>query len=211
LEISLELVRQNELREGTVYLQVTRGTAPRDFAFPAEPDPTVFSFCSKVAVVNHEKLSSGIGVLTVPDERWARRNIKSISMLPQVLAKQKARIAGQFEAWLVEEGHITEGSSSSAFIVKKGTLYTHPLTNRILAGTVRKALIELCRQDLKLDVCETPFTPIEAKEADEAFLTSASTFLLPVVEIDGTQIGNGRPGEISIFLRKAYLEAACRT
>ena len=205
-EMQLELVRQNQLVEGIIYLQITRGAGIRDFAFPAQVKPTVFAYCSEMKIVNHEQLKTGVKVTTVPDLRWLRRDIKSVSMLPQVLAKQKARAAGAFEAWQVEEGHITEGSSTSAFIVGDGVLYTHPLNERILAGTVRKNILKLWRDDLKLEIRETAFTPDEAKAADEAFLTSASTFVLSVVEIDGHRIGHGQPGELATRLRELYLK-----
>jgi D-alanine transaminase len=204
--MQLELVRQNQLVEGIIYLQITRGAGIRDFAFPAQVKPTVFAYCSEMKIVNHEQLKTGVKVIIVPDLRWLRRDIKSVSMLPQVLAKQKARSAGAFEAWQVEEGHITEGSSTSAFIVREEVLYTHPQNQRILAGTVRKNILKLWRDDLKLEIRETAFTPDEAKAADEAFLTSASTFVLSVVEIDGHQIGNGRPGELATRLRELYLK-----
>jgi D-alanine transaminase len=205
-EMQLELVRQNQLVEGIIYLQITRGAGIRDFAFPAQVKPTVFAYCSEMKIVNHEQLKTGVKVITVPDLRWLRRDIKSVSMLPQVLAKQKARAADAFEAWQVEEGHITEGSSTSAFIVRDGVLYTHPQNRRILAGTVRKNILKLWRDDLKLEIRETAFTPDEAKAADEAFLTSASTFVLSVVEIDGHRIGNGQPGELATRLRELYLK-----
>ena len=205
-DMQLELVRQNQLIEGIIYLQITRGAGLRDFAFPPQVKPTVFAYCSEMKIVNHEQLKTGVKVITVPDLRWLRRDIKSVSMLPQVLAKQKARSAGAFEAWQVEEGHITEGSSTSAFIVRDGVLYTHPQNQRILAGTVRKNILKLWRDDLKLEIRETAFTPDEAKAADESFLTSASTFVLSVVEIDGHQIGNGQPGELATRLRELYLK-----
>jgi D-alanine transaminase len=204
--MQLELVRQNQLIEGIIYLQITRGAGIRDFAFPAQVKPTVFAYCSEMKIVNHEQLKTGVKVITVPDLRWLRRDIKSVSMLPQVLAKQKARSAGAFEAWQVEEGHITEGSSTSAFIVRDRVLYTHPQNQRILPGTVRKNILKIWRDDLKLEIRETAFTPDEAKAADEAFLTSASTFVLSVVEIDGHQIGNGQPGELATRLRELYLK-----
>ena len=205
-EMQLELVRQNQLLEGIIYLQITRGAGLRDFAFPPQVKPTAFAYCSEMKIVNHEKLQTGVKIITVPDIRWLRRDIKSVSMLPQVLAKQKARSAGAFEAWQVEDGHITEGSSTSAFIVRDRILYTHPQNHRILPGTVRKNILKIWRDDLKLEIRETAFTPDEVKAADEAFLTSASTFLLSVVEIDGHQIGNGEPGELATRLRQLYLE-----
>lgn len=205
-DMQLELVRQNQLIEGIIYLQITRGAGIRDFAFPAQVKPTVFAYCSEMKIVNHEQLKTGVKVITVPDLRWLRRDIKSVSMLPQVLAKQKARSAGAFEAWQVEGGHITEGSSTSAFIVRDRVLYTHPQNQRILPGTVRKNILKLWRDDLKLEIRETAFTPDKAKGADEAFLTSASTFVLSVVEIDGHQIGNGQPGELATRLRELYLK-----
>ncbi len=205
-EMQLELVRQNQLLEGIIYLQITRGAGLRDFAFPPQVKPTAFAYCSEMKIVNHEKLQTGVKIITVPDIRWLRRDIKSVSMLPQVLAKQRARSAGAFEAWQVEDGHITEGSSTSAFIVRDRILYTHPQNHRILPGTVRKNILKIWRDDLKLEIRETAFTPDEVKAADEAFLTSASTFLLSVVEIDGHQIGNGEPGELATRLRQLYLE-----
>lgn len=205
-----ELVARNRLAEGLIYLQITRGTdADRDFPFPpAEVPPTVVMFTMAKNLLDNPGVREGVRVLTVPDIRWQRRDIKSIALLAQVLAKQAATAAGCAEAWMVEDGHVTEGGSSNAFIVlADGTVVTRQLSSAILPGCTRKALLKLAAEH-QIKVVERPFTVEEAKAAAEAFITSASTFVLPVVKIDDTAIGNGAPGPISRRLREIYLEFA---
>jgi D-alanine transaminase len=206
--IEEELVRRNGLDEGFLYLQVTRGVAERDFLFPKEAVPTVAMFTQAKAIVHSPLAETGIAVATVPDLRWKRRDIKSLSLLAQVLAKQQAAEAGAQEAWMVEDGVVTEGGSSSAFIItKSGAIVARPLSNAILPGITRKAILHLA-EETGLTIEERPFTLEEAFDAAEAFNTSASTFILPVVRIDGRPVGDGRPGALTSRLRKLYLVMA---
>ena len=207
LEMINELIKRNNLKEGGVYMQITRGVAPRDFAFPENITPTCMAFTFEKEVINNPKAKTGIKVVTVPDIRWKRRDIKSIALLAQCIAKQEASKKGAYEGWMVEDGYVTEGTSSSAYIVKDGVIITRPLTNTILPGIRRKILLELAEKyDIKIE--QRAFTPQEAYEADEAFLSSATTFVLPIVEIDGHQIGSGKPGKLFLKMRKMYIDSA---
>jgi D-alanine transaminase len=204
-----ELIAQNALDEGIVYSQVTRGVADRDFAFPKDTPPSVIAFTQSRPLIDNPRAETGVKVVTVEDIRWKRRDIKSISLLGQVLAKQKAAEAGAFEGWMTEDGHVTEGTSSSAYIVKDGVVITYPLTKEILPGIRRKLLFELAAKH-QVKIVERPFTVAEAMAADEALLSSASSFILPVVEIDGHAIGSGRPGPVAKRLREIYIAAALK-
>jgi len=205
LEMVQELMRRNDLREGYVYLQITRGVAPRDFAYPAGVEPTLMAFASKAQILNHPMAEAGVQVATVEDLRWKRRDIKSLNLLAQCLAKEKARTNGAFEGWMVEDGIVTEGASSSAFIVKNKRLITQPLSNSILPGIRRRVILELIAER-NLTVELRPFTVEEALEADEAFLSSATTLVLPIVSIDGSSIGSGKPGPVTQHVRDLYLQ-----
>src|SRR5919199_3214337 len=196
-----ELIRRNGLDEGIVYIEVTRGAADRDFTFPKDAAPTVVMFTQVKNLVRAPQAETGIRVVSMPDIRWRRRDIKSVALLPQVLAKQQAAAAGAQEAWMVEDGYVTEGGSSSAFIVTAaGALVTRPLSHDILPGITRKAVLQLAAEQ-GLDMEERRFTLEEAYAAAEAFLTSASSFVLPVIEIDGQTIGSGAPGPHTRRLR----------
>ena len=209
----VETARRNRLEEGRVYLQVTRGVAERDFTFPPEGTrSSLVMFTQEAPVADSPKAETGVDVVTVEDLRWSRRDIKSISLLAQVLAKQAAAEAGAYEAWMTEEGFVTEGSSSTAFIVTKaGAIVTRPLTNEVLPGLTRKALLELAREQ-DLDIEERRFTPAEALDAAEAFFTSASALVMPVVRIDGREVGShdhkGAPGPLTKRLRAIYVDMA---
>jgi D-alanine transaminase len=203
-----EIARRNGMQEGFIYFQVTRGVAERDFFFPENAKPTVAMFTQAKAIVNAPAAEKGIAVVTVPDLRWERRDIKSISLLAQVLAKQAAKEAGAQEAWLVEEGFVTEGGSSSAFIVTRaGSIVVRPLSHAVLPGITRKSLLRLSKES-GIALEERRFTVEEAYEAAEAFLTSASNFVLPVVSIDGRPVADGKPGPITRRLRELYLQMA---
>lgn len=202
-----DLVKHNGVEEGRVYMQVTRGVAERDFAYPADTPTTLAAFTQTAPVVANPKAATGVKVISIPDIRWKRRDIKSIALLPQCMGKQKAVEAGAYEAWMVEEGHVTEGTSSSAYIVKDGRIVTRPLSNAILPGVTRRSLLRLA-EELQIAVEERPFTLEEACAAEEAFLTSASAFVMPVVEIDGHVVGKGKPGPLAKRLRQVYLDAA---
>jgi len=208
LETMQALVETNALDEGLVYLQVTRGVAERDFAFPSSSAPTHFAFARSKALL-HDPSAAGVSVHLVPDERWARCDIKSTSMLAQVLAKQAARTAGAFEAMMHEEGVVTEGGSSNLWIVHGGTLITRPLSHDILAGITRDVVLQLAHA-AGIPVQLRPFTVDEARTADECLMTSATSFVLPVVRIEGTPVGDGAPGPVACTLRAAYIERALR-
>ncbi|MEZ0169697.1 D-amino-acid transaminase [Microvirga sp. TS319] len=203
-----ELARRNGMTEGFIYFQVTRGVAERDFTFPENASPGVAMFTQAKPIVNAPAAATGIAVITVPDLRWKRRDIKSVNLLAQVLAKQAAKEAGAQEAWMVEDGFVTEGGSSSGFIItREGRIVVRPLSNAILPGITRKALLALSK-DAGIELEERLFTVEEAYEAAEAFMTSASSFVLPIVSIDGHTIGDGRPGPITKKLREIYIRMA---
>jgi D-alanine transaminase len=203
-----ELVRRNGMVEGFLYFQVTRGVSERDFFFPEDAQPTVAMFTQAKSIVHAPVAETGIAVVTVPDLRWERRDIKAISLLAQVLAKQTAKEAGAQEAWMVEDGFVTEGGSSSAFIITKaGAVVVRPLSHAILPGITRKSLLELSKEE-GIVLEERRFTVQEAYDAAEAFLTSASNFILPVVTIDGRPVADGKPGPLTQKLRQLYLKMA---
>lgn len=203
----LDMVKRNNLDEGWVYMQITRGSADRDFKFPKGVKPTLIAFTQAKKLVDNPDAVRGVSVITVPDIRWARRDIKSVMLLAPVLGKQAAYEAGAFEAWMVEDGKVTEGTSSNAYIVKDGKVITRGLSNNILAGCTRRALFRLA-QEKGVTLEERAFTPAEAYAADEAFLTSASNFVMPIVEIDNKRVGGGQPGPVTRKLREMFLEEA---
>jgi D-alanine transaminase len=213
-EIQKELVARNKLVSGLVYLEVTRGADKgRDFAFPkGDVKPTLIMFISEKEIIDAPSAKSGIGVITLPDIRWARRDIKSVALLAQVLAKQAAAEAGAGEAWMLgEDGFITEGGSSSAFILTQDdVIVTRQNSNAILPGCTRKAVVALA-EERQLRVEERAFTVAEALAAKEAFITSASVFVQPVVAIDGKTVGTGKPGPMATRLREIYVEFAKAT
>ena len=211
-ELQKELVARNRLESGLVYLEVTRGAdTGRDFPFPKGVKPTLVMFTSVKDIVNAPAAKSGIAVVTVPDIRWERRDIKSVALLAQVLAKQAAAAAGAGEAWMIEDGQVTEGGSSSAFILTQDdVLVTRQNGSAILPGCTRKAVVQLA-EERQLRVEERPFTIAEALAAKEAFITSASAFVQPVVSIDGKPIGGGKPGPVATRLREIYIDFARAT
>ena len=203
-----ELIARNGLDEGVVYLEITRGVADRDFLYPEEVRPTVVAFTQSRPLLANPYAATGVKIITIPDIRWKRRDIKSTALLAQTMGKQQAKLAGAYEAWMVEDGRVTEGTSSSAFIVDAdGVVRTQPLGHHILPGVTRRAVMRLAEVD-GVAVEERPFTVAEALGAREAFLTAASAFVLPVVEIDGVKIGDGRPGPIARLFRALYVEEA---
>jgi D-alanine transaminase len=212
VEIERELIRRNGLDEGMVYMQVTRGAADREFTFPKEaPTPTLVAFTQAKGIVASPAAKTGIKVKTVPDLRWARCDIKSVALLAQVLAKQAAAEAGCQEAWMVKDGFVTEGGSSSAFIVTRdNVVVTRPNSNAVLPGCTRKALLALAAEG-RISVEERLFSVEEALGAAEAFMTSASTFVYPIVEIDGRPVGAGKPGPVATRLREIYIDFARAT
>ena len=212
-EIQKELVKRNNLVNGMVYLEVTRGAdTGRDFAFPkADVNPTLIMFTSVKDIVNAPSAKTGIGVITVPDIRWARRDIKSVALLAQVLAKQAAAEANAGEAWMVEDGKVTEGGSSSCFILTQDdVIVTRQNGSEILPGCTRKAVVKLA-EERQLRVEERAFSVDEALAAKEAFITSATVFVQAVVSIDGKKVGNGKPGPMTDRLREIYVDFAKAT
>jgi len=212
-EIQKELVKRNSLVNGMVYLEVTRGAdSGRDFAFPkADVKPTLIMFTSVKDIVNAPSAKTGIGVITVPDIRWARRDIKSVALLAQVLAKQAAAEANAGEAWMIEDGKVTEGGSSSCFILTQDdVIVTRQNGSEILPGCTRKAVVKLA-EERQLRVEERAFSVEEALAAKEAFITSATVFVQAVVSIDGKKVGNGKPGPMTDRLREIYVDFARAT
>lgn len=207
-----ELVRRNRVRNGSVYLQVTRGVAPRDFRFPSpRPSSLVVTTRRVQRWAQPGQVEDGVRVITIPDIRWGRRDIKSTGLLAQVLGKQQAAEAGAFEAWMVDpDGTVTEGCSSNAWIVTpEGTLVTREPSPKILNGVTRLTLLRLARE-AGIRVEERPFTVAEARSAREAFLSSSGTFAMPVTRIDGGTVGDGKPGPVSLDLRQAYIDCVLR-
>jgi D-alanine transaminase len=212
-EIQHELVKRNSLVNGMVYLEVTRGAdTGRDFAFPKSGvKPTLIMFTSVKDIVGAPSAKTGIGVITVPDIRWVRRDIKSVALLAQVLAKQAAAVAGAGEAWMIEDGKVTEGGSSSAFILTKdNVIVTRQNGSEILPGCTRKAVVKLAEEH-QLRVEERAFSIDEALAAKEAFITSATVFVQAVVTIDGKKVADGKPGAMTNRLREIYVDFARAT
>ena len=208
LEVHRELVRVNEIDEGMIYLQITRGApGDRDFAYPSEDtDPTIVLFTqNKPGLANSPAAQKGIKVISIEDQRWGRRDIKTVQLLYPSMGKMMAKAAGCDDAWMVEDGAVTEGTSNNAYIVKGNTIITRQLSNDILHGITRAAVLRFAKE-AQMKVEERPFTIEEAQGADEAFITSASTFVMPVVEIDGAAVGAGAPGSVAQRLREIYLD-----
>jgi D-alanine transaminase len=205
-----ELMAKNGLMRGLVYFQVTRGVAPRDHKFPVDTKSALVMTTKRMSAPSEAMLRDGIAVSSQPDIRWTRRDIKSLSLLPNILAKQAATEAKSFEAWLVAaDGTVTEGSSTNAWIIKDGTVITYPKGHDILGGITRLSLLELANTT-GTKLVERSFTLKEALTADEAFLTSSSAFILPVTSIDGHNIGSGKPGPVTQQLRQIYLDNVAR-
>ena len=206
--IQRELVRQNDLKQGTVYIEVTRGTYEREFTCPDDIAPNVVMFTQAKNLLANPMAETGAAVITVDDLRWARRDIKSVALLAQVLAKFEAKHAGVAEAVMLEDGVVTEGASSTFFILSSvGVLVTRALSNSVLPGVTRSSVMRLARET-GLHVEERPFSRQEMLAAREVFYTSASSFVMPVVAVDGEKIAGGMPGPITKKLRAIYLEEA---
>lgn len=206
-----ELIGRNGVEEGMVYLHISRGAADRDFAYPENTPPTVVAFTQSRPLIDNPYAATGVKIITIPDMHWKRRDIKSTSMLAQAMGKQAAKLKGAYEAWMVENGVVTEGTSSTAFILDaEGVLRTQPLGSHILPGVTRRAVLRLAQQE-SVPLEERPFSVAEALAAREAFMTAASAFVLPVVEIDGVPVGDGKPGPVSRVFRRIYIEEARKT
>ncbi len=209
--IQQDLIARNALSEGIVYLQVTRGAAERDFLPTARTTPTLVMFTQAKSITDAPAAANGIAVKSLPDIRWARRDIKSVALLAQVLAKQAAAAEGCQEAWMIEDGLVTEGSSSTAWILTaEGRLVTRARSHATLPGCTAQALAALAAET-GIAIDERPFTLDEALAAQEAFMTSASSFVFPVVRIDGQPIGDGSPGPVAQRLRALYIDFARRS
>ncbi len=208
LEIHRQLIARNNLVDGMIYLQVSRGNAgDRDFHFPpAGTPPTIVLYTqSKPGLADDPKAKTGIKVISIPDLRWHRRDIKTVQLLYPSMAKMAAEAAGKHDAWFVEDGFVTEGSSNNTYIVKGGKIITRELSNDILHGITRASLLKYAAE-AQMEIEERPFTISEAQAADEAFFTSASAFVMPVVEVDGVALNGGKVGPVAQRLREIYLE-----
>ncbi|MEM7498852.1 MAG: D-amino-acid transaminase [Pseudomonadota bacterium] len=208
LEIHRELVKRNDLHEGVIYLQITRGAADRDFAWPKDATPGIVLFTQGKDLEEARAAKTGIKIMSQPDLRWARRDIKTVQLLYPSFAKMAAKELGADDAWMVaDDGFVTEGTSNNAYIVKGGKIVTRQLSNDILHGITRAAVLKLARE-AQMQVEERPFTIEEAQQADEAFITAASTFVCPVVSVDGVTLGDGTPGPVAKRLREIYIAEA---
>jgi len=207
LEIHRQLVARNDLIEGLIYLQVTRGAADRDFAYPADgTPPTLVMFTQAKQIAVSAAAETGMKVISIADQRWGRRDIKTVQLLYPSMGKMMAKAAGADDAWMVEDGFVTEGTSNNAYIVtREGTIVTRHLSTEILHGITRAAVLKMAAE-AQMTVEERPFTIEEAQHAQEAFITSASSFVMPIVEIDGKAIGKGKPGSVAKRLREIYLD-----
>ena len=213
LQVHRELVSRNGVEEGMVYLQITRGAPDdRDFVFP-DPEttpPTVVLFTqNKPGLANNPAAKKGIKVISIDDIRWGRRDIKTVQLLYPSMGKMMAKKAGADDAWMVQDGHVTEGTSNNAYIVKGHQIITRGLSSDILHGITRAAVLR-CAEEAQMEVVERSFSIAEAQEADEAFITSASTFVMPVVAIDERKLGSGNPGPVAARLREIYLEESLK-
>ncbi len=208
--IHRELIRANGLIEGLVYLQVTRGAADRSFLFPEGVKSSLVMFTQVMNLMESPTAATGIKIISIPDIRWGRRDIKTIQLLAPSLGKMAAKAAGVDDAWLVEDGFVTEGTSNNAYIVQGGKIITRDLSQDILSGITRSAVLRFARE-AQMDVVERPFTMTEAMEADEAFVTSATTFVTSVIEVVGPALGAGKPGLVARRLREIYLDESMKS
>ncbi len=211
LAVHRQLVRRNGINEGLVYLQVTRGVADRDFLFPPGTTPlTIVAFTQKKSLVESEHARRGLKVISLEDMRWGMCDVKTTQLLYASMAKMKAREQGADDAWLMRDGLISEGTSNNAYIVTdEGVIVTRDLSPQILSGITRRAVLQ-CAEKLQMKVEERAFSVQEAAGAKEAFVTSATTFVTPVTEVDGRKIGDGKPGPVARKLREIYLEESIR-
>lgn len=210
LSVHRELICRNNIAEGLVYLQITRGQADRDFVFPKNVSPTVIMFTQEKVMSNSPSSRLGLKVISIEDQRWGRCDIKTVQLLYPCMGKMLAVAAKADDAWMVKDGKVTEGTSNNAYIIKGDKIITRQVSNEILHGITRSALIKYAER-AEMIIEERSFTIAEAKSADEAFITSATLFATPVVEIDGIKIGNGKPGERVNHLRKIYIEESIKT
>ena len=214
LKVHRRLVVENDIENGLVYLQITRGNpGDRDFVFPdpeTTPATVVLFTQSKPDLIESPTAAAGIKVISIPDLRWHRRDIKTVQLLYPSMGKMAAKAAGAGDAWLVEDGQVTEGTSNNAYIVKNGRIITRELSNDILHGITRAAVLRYAAE-AQMEVEERAFSIAEAQDADEAFVTSATTFVTPVIEVDGAKVGAGAPGRVAKRLREIYIEESLKS
>ena len=212
LVIFRKLISVNSLREGIIYLQITRGESDRDFHYPKSTNPlTVIAFTQEKNLIDHPKIDTGISVITVADERWGRCDIKTTQLLYASMMKMKARAQGADDAWMMRDNIITEGTSNNAAIITHDNeLITHNISTAILAGTTRNIMLDLAGEQ-SLEVTQRAFTLDEALHAREAFVSAASLFVMPVTQINGNKVGDGCNGHATLMLRQKYIEWACKT
>jgi D-alanine transaminase len=209
VDVQKRLIDLNHLQEGLVYLQVTRGVADRNFVYPKDTSPSLVLFTQEKQLIANPMANIGLTIISVPDLRWKCRDIKTTALLASSMAKMQAQAAKVNDAWMVENGFVTEGTSSNAYIVcaSTGNIITRHLGPEILPGITRHTVLQLAKE-LGIQIEERPFSILEALESKEAFITSASTFVLPVISIDGKAIGDGRPGKLTLQLREMYIRSA---
>ena len=212
LTIHRKLLKKNSLEEGLIYLQISRGEADRDFEYPDKDVKQTVVLFTQVKSLEESKIAKeGIKVISVPDIRWERRDIKTVQLLPPSMCKMMAKKVGKDDAWMTQDGYVTEGTSNNAYIITKdNTLVTRNLSKNILAGVTRLSILRYAKES-QIKIEERPFTIEEAKNASEAFCSSATTFIGPVVEIDNQKIGDGKPGEKSLKLREIYIEESIKS
>ncbi|MFL2813541.1 MAG: D-amino-acid transaminase [Candidatus Puniceispirillales bacterium] len=212
LTIHRKLIKKNSLEEGLIYLQISRGEADRDFEYPDKDVKQTVVLFTQVKSLEESKIAKeGIKVISVPDIRWDRRDIKTVQLLPPSMCKMMAKKVGKDDAWMTQDGYVTEGTSNNAYIITKdNTLVTRNLSKNILAGVTRLSILKYAKES-QIKIEERPFTIEEAKNASEAFCSSATTFIGPVVEIDNQKIGDGKPGEKSLKLREIYIEESIKS
>ncbi len=208
LAAQMKLLEMNEIDEGLLYLQVSRGVADRDFAYPANAKSSLVMFTQEKSLLDSPMAKQGMHIISIPDQRWKRRDIKTVGLLAPSMGKQAAVDAGVHDAWMVEDGLVTEGTSNNAYIVTHDKkIQTRHLGHEILSGITRTAVLKFAKA-AGYTVVEEPFTIEAARKASEAFITSASSFVMPVVNIDGVSLGDGNPGPVSLELRQIYIETA---
>ena len=212
LTIHRKLLKKNSLEEGLIYLQISRGEADRDFEYPDKDVKQTVVLFTQVKSLEESKIAKeGIKVISVPDIRWDRRDIKTVQLLPPSMCKMMAKKVGKDDAWMTQDGYVTEGTSNNAYIITKdNTLVTRNLSKNILAGVTRLSILRYAKES-QIKIEERPFTIEEAKNASEAFCSSATTFIGPVVEIDNQKIGDGKPGEKSLKLREIYIQESIKS
>ena len=209
IAILRELAERNQFKEGVLYMQFTRGVAPRAFNFPPKDVPTTcVAFTLPMPLLDHPMVETGVTTISIPEQRWARRDIKSVNLLASCLGKQSASEQGAYEAIMIEDGFVTEGTSSTVYIVQQQKVIARPLSKAVLPGVTRRALLTLLQTHDEIELEQRKFSLDEVYSADEVFITSASNLVMPVVQIDGHTVGSGKPGALTKILRNLYIKEA---